>query len=141
MSPQKYSPPPGPTLPPPTNVQSIPSLLDLDAQLRSYPWYPRTTLAVQASLNRTRIYQYAHRADTDSLPLSTLFDTKFRLASVTKLFTVLAVLLSSEKIGWEDCIRKHVPELDEEAYKEVTVASLAGHTCGLGRFVRFVFHI
>lgn len=47
---------------------------------------------------------------------------------------MLALLLSSDKIGWEDSIKKYVPELKDDAWDDVTISSLAGHMSGLGRF-------
>jgi CubicO group peptidase (beta-lactamase class C family) len=80
------------------------------------------------------VFEYAHRAGGEDV--GNLNDTQIRIASVTKVFTVLAVLLSRPSIGWEDSIVKFVPELDEEVYAEVTIKSLAEQTSGLGRFVR-----
>lgn len=80
------------------------------------------------------MFEYAHRAGGKDV--GNLYDTQIRIASVTKVFTVLAVLLSRPSIGWEDSIVKFVPGLDEEVYAEVTIKSLAEQTSGLGRFVR-----
>lgn len=38
-------------------------------------------------------------------------DTVFRLGSITKVFTVLALTLHEDKFSWDDPITKHVPEL------------------------------
>ncbi|KAJ4292530.1 hypothetical protein N0V90_009193 [Kalmusia sp. IMI 367209] len=133
MEKQKYCLPPGFSLPPPTDVQTLPSLPGFKSALESQPWFNNTTIAIKASIGGSLVFQYAYRADGGNG--GDLFDTKIRIASVTKVFTVLAVLLSKESIGWEDRITKFVPGLNETAYADVTIGALAGQTSGLGRFV------
>lgn len=106
---------------------------DFEATLKSQPWFNSSTIAIKASLGGKNIYQYAHSANEGRA--ADLYDTKIRIASVTKVFTVLAVLLSNTLIGWEDSITKYVPGLDDAAYADVTIGALAGQTSGLGRFV------
>ncbi|KAJ4321106.1 hypothetical protein N0V94_003053 [Neodidymelliopsis sp. IMI 364377] len=48
---------------------------------------------------------------------------------------MLAILLSADKIKLSDPITKFIPELNEKAYGDVTIASLASHTSGMGRYV------
>ncbi|KAL1611995.1 hypothetical protein SLS60_000218 [Paraconiothyrium brasiliense] len=132
MKNQRYCPPPGFLLPPPTNVRPLPHISDFEHILRSYPWSKKTTIAIKASVGGKSVYEYAHRAGEEET--GNMYDTKIRIASVTKLFTVLAVLLSKPQIGWEDLITKFVPGLEEEPYAEVTIGALAGQTSGLGRF-------
>lgn len=157
-----YCPPPGPSLPPPKGVNIATSIHIFDSSARiqqsplNYPWYDTTTFTIKASISGATAIETAHRPSEQTTspareqpldvqqsglpgsdePRDPLFDTKFRIASVTKVFTVLAVLLSKDKIGWEDPITKFVPELDAEVYGEITIGSLADHTSGLGRFVR-----
>ncbi|KAF1955277.1 beta-lactamase/transpeptidase-like protein [Byssothecium circinans] len=135
---QNYCPPPGPILPPPVNISPSspsPSFIS-DALLKEYPWFNTTTLAIKASIGDVPVISYEHRAPTNtSAPYAKdLFNTKFLIGSVTKVFTVLAVLLSSNKIGWEDSITKYIPGLDTVAYQDVSISALAGQTSGLGKF-------
>jgi CubicO group peptidase (beta-lactamase class C family) len=67
-------------------------------------------------------------------------DTMYRIASVSKLFTVLAALQNSD-IDMNASVLKYLPQLNETAtddpilsldWEEVTVGSLAGHLSGLG---------
>ncbi|KAJ4357228.1 uncharacterized protein N0V89_001803 [Didymosphaeria variabile] len=132
MENQKYCPPPGFSLPPPTNLGPLPQISDFEATLRSYLWFNKTTVAIKASVGGNFVYQYAHHAGREGT--GNLYDTKIRIASVTKVFTVLAVLLSRDQIGWEDPITKFVPGLKAKPYAEVTIGALAGQTSGLGRF-------
>jgi len=94
-----------------------------------------TSFAVQASIGNTTVFQYEHTAPGREVNQS-LFDTKLRIASATKLITALALELSKDKIGLDDPITKFIPGLNEEYYGDVTIRSLTDHTSGLGRFVR-----
>ncbi|KAH7157346.1 beta-lactamase/transpeptidase-like protein [Dactylonectria estremocensis] len=67
-------------------------------------------------------------------------DTMYRIASVSKLFTVLAALQNTD-IDMNASVLKYLPQLNETAtddpilslnWEEITVASLAGHLSGLG---------
>jgi hypothetical protein len=127
-------PPPGPLLPPPavkTSGFSIP-----DSKFESLPWLSDTTFAIKAKIGSTDVFRYSHAAPgyhTSDVPL---YGTKMRIGSVTKLYTVLAIKIAREQIGWEDPIGKFIPELaNNPAYKDVTISNLAGQTSGLGRFV------
>ncbi|KAI6350865.1 hypothetical protein MCOR31_012055, partial [Pyricularia oryzae] len=75
-------------------------------------------------------------------------DTVFRIGSVTKVFTVLALLAVAGDAVWNDPITKYVPELAarvEEAagvpaestwspdWEDVTIGALAGQTSGIMR--------
>lgn len=128
-----HCPPPGPSLPPPTNVQFLPSIPNFESTLASHPWFNETTIAIKASIGGKPVFGYARRAGNEAG--RDLNDTKIRIASVTKLFTVFAVLRSRKQIGWEDSITNFVPGLDEAVYADVTISALAGQTSGLGRFV------
>jgi CubicO group peptidase (beta-lactamase class C family) len=61
-------------------------------------------------------------------------NSRFRLASVSKQFTAMAVMLLAErgKLAYTDDIRKYLPELK---YKRVTIHHLLTHTSGLPDYV------
>ncbi|KAF1966593.1 beta-lactamase/transpeptidase-like protein [Bimuria novae-zelandiae CBS 107.79] len=132
MTGQRYCPPPGLLLPPPNNAQPFTPTIKLETTLKSNLWFNETTIAIKASIGGTPAFEYAHQPG--SKQISNLHDTKFRIASATKLFTVLAVLLSRAQIGWEDSITQFVPGLNDASYNDVTIGALAGQTSGLGRF-------
>jgi CubicO group peptidase (beta-lactamase class C family) len=92
-----------------------------------------TSFAIQASIGNTTVFQYEYSAPGREANQS-LFDTKIRIASATKLITALALELSKDNINLDDSITKFIPELIEEVYGDVTIKSLADHTSGLGRF-------
>ncbi|KAF6827664.1 beta-lactamase-like protein 2 [Colletotrichum plurivorum] len=67
--------------------------------------------------------------------------TVYRLASVSKVFTVLAALQRDDLIRWEDPVTKFIPELagdvpggelDYTNWDDVTVEALATHLSGIG---------
>lgn len=61
--------------------------------------------------------------------------TKFRLASLNKMFTAIAVLQLADagKLSLDDSIRKHLPNYPDPAVADaVSVRQLLNHTSGLG---------
>lgn len=73
----------------------------------------------------------------DGIPVTTA--TNFRLASVTKQFTAMAVLLLKEqgKLSLEDKILKFFPDFPLYG-KEITVRMLLNHTSGVWDYEAFV---
>lgn len=132
-----FCPPPGPILAPPT-LQNGPSQPLIPASsFESLVYNADTSYAIKAKIGGTEIFNYDYTAPpyADASRVE-LYETKVRIASVTKLFTVLSVILSADKIGWEDSINKYVTELQGDVWNEVTISALASQTSGLGRFVR-----
>ena len=71
------------------------------------------------------------------LPAQVTADTLFPLASCTKAFTstALAMLVDGGKLGWDDPVRKHLPDFhlaDPDADALVTVRDLLCHRTGVG---------
>lgn len=145
-TPAKFCPPPGPSLPPPT-VSTIDNLRfdyfpDGSAflpKVQNEEWYSKTTFAIQASIDGSTVFKHASYRTGVNITVPTgdvsgLFEKQTRLGSVTKAFTVLAILLSKDLINWDDPITKFGPKLDK-AYENVTISALAGQTSGLGRYV------
>jgi CubicO group peptidase (beta-lactamase class C family) len=64
-------------------------------------------------------------------PLST--DSRFELASVSKMFTAMAVMILQEKgnLGYDDDIRTYIPEWP---YEGITIRQLLNHRSGLPRY-------
>ncbi|WP_266160735.1 serine hydrolase domain-containing protein [Dyella silvatica] len=64
--------------------------------------------------------------------------TKFRIASIGKMFTAVAIgqLVEAGKLSWNDTLAKLVPEYPDQATaKKTTVWELLHHTGGLGDFM------
>lgn len=61
-------------------------------------------------------------------------DSQFRLGSVTKQFTAMAIMMLKErgKLEYSDDIRKYLPELP---YEKITIRHLLTHTSGLPNYM------
>ncbi|RMZ67362.1 beta-lactamase transpeptidase [Pyrenophora seminiperda CCB06] len=126
-------PPPGPIFPPPALDSNAFDFSIPDALFSNLTYLEETSFAIQAAIGNTTVFQYEHSAPGRQLNQS-LFETKIRIASATKLITALAIELSKDKISLDDPVTKFIPGLNEELYGDVTVKALADHTSGLGRF-------
>ena len=131
---QAYCPPPGPLLPPPKLPSNSAQFVIPESAFVDLPWASDTSHAIKASIGDVTIFEHEYTAPGREVGQS-LLDTKLRIGSVTKTFTMLAVLLSEDKIKLSDSITKFIPGLNENAYGDVTIAGLASHTSGLGRYI------
>ena len=76
-------------------------------------------------------------------------DTYFRIASITKVFTVLAILLQQNegKLTLQDPITKYIPELTQGENKgniewgTISLESLASQLSGIPRECMYVLHL
>ena len=101
------------------------------------------------------IFQYQHIAiqlDNSSARAVTA-DTVFRIGSISKLFTVFALLLQKGTVLFDDPVTKYTPELAQVAkaqasttfdpisevqWKDVTIGALASHLAGIGRDCEYI---
>jgi len=74
-------------------------------------------------------------ADEAGAPITV--DTVFNLASVSKLFTAVAVgqLVDQGRVRWDDPVSRHLPEFAAPWATQVKVEHLLTHTSGLGDFL------
>lgn len=99
------------------------------------------------------IFQYHFTASTLNTSSAKSVDENsvYRIGSITKMVTVLELLLQGERVRFEDPVTKYVPELaaiaeaqhhqtkmedDEVAtpkWSQITVGALASHLAGIGR--------
>ena len=114
-------PPTGPVLPPPSNLQSLDlstlaNILDgLSSGNNISKWNTSTTsISIEITSANSSFFTYKYAAPVRNESGVSVVDnnTIFRVASVTKVFTVLAVLLGN-KIKMEDLIPEFIPELDD----------------------------
>ena len=77
---------------------------------------------------------YADRAH--GAPNATI--TPFNIASVTKLFTAVAIgrLVDQGKVSLDDPLSKYLPTYPKPAGGQITIAMLLGHTAGTGDYLR-----
>ncbi|CUS10218.1 unnamed protein product [Tuber aestivum] len=133
--------PPGATFPAPDYALLPPPDIKLPTSAEA-PWPANiTSYAVQVTTAEKTIFSAYHTAEIlgeyrDGEPSDVTGDTYFRIASNTKVFTVLAVLLT-EGMSLDDGVLKYIPELaDGEGgveWGDVTLGSLGGHLAGIVR--------
>jgi len=65
------------------------------------------------------------------------FNTSFQIASVSKNFTAMSVLMLKErgKLELDDFVKKHIPEFP---YENITIKHLLQHTSGIPNYMYFV---
>jgi hypothetical protein len=134
--------PGGPVLPTPSNIESLDltnlkTILDglSSGHLGSKLNASTTSISISiASVNSSFFFFYHYTAPVRNESGVSVVDsnTIFRVASVTKVFTVLAVLLEN-KMKMEDLISKFVPELNDPKWAEITVGMLTSQLSGAPR--------
>lgn len=129
-----YCLPPGPLLPPPKVLPNSPKFDIAESIFADRLSFLNTSYAIKASIGDVTVFEHEYSAPGREVAQS-LLETSLRVGSVTKTFTVLAILLSADKIKLSDPITKFIPELNKKAYAHVTISALASHTSGLGRYV------
>jgi CubicO group peptidase (beta-lactamase class C family) len=77
----------------------------------------------------------AHGLSNKDLALPNRADTVFGLASITKVFTAIAIaqLVQQNKLAFHDMLGTHLPDFPAEIADTVTVHQLLTHTSGVGR--------
>jgi CubicO group peptidase (beta-lactamase class C family) len=145
---------PGPSFPPVHLLLNQSRLEPLRATLNNLisdilkapeAWPTNTTsFALQVTSANETLWDYYYTAPIlgdykDSEPTRVSGDTAFRIASVSKTFTVYAALLEG-KINLDDPITKYVPELTDPPpyifsvdWHHVTIRSLASQLSGISR--------
>ena len=134
-------PPAGPILPIPPipsdfNLTGLSSLIDSTIHSVDAPWNISTTsFSVEITSPKETFFRYHHTASirhgngTDEVDSNTVY----RVASVTKAFNVLTLLLNAR--GHLDSpIAQFVPELEGiDVYEDITLRMLAGSLSGVSR--------
>ncbi|KGJ97370.1 serine hydrolase domain-containing protein [Colwellia psychrerythraea] len=89
-------------------------------------------LAQEGEPVMTKTYGYTN-ASKDSL---LTIDSSFRLASVSKQFTTMAIMILKERglLNFSDIISQHLPELDD---MNITIEHLMHHTSGIQDYTHF----
>ncbi len=170
----QWCPPLGPALPAPTKLAAHPLIraaaANITAQLDNI-WYgsssrsssnPQRNLTY-SSIGALSIYDDEPLLEHHHMPAGgssgvvgngttqLTGDSVYRIASISKVFTVLVLLLHEGKVSFEDPVTKFVPELAAAAasapaadegvevtdWREITVGALASHLSGIGRTCEF----
>ena len=114
-----------PATPPPSPVARLSEYLDGLVQRQEFRGAVRVQLGDQVLINRG--YDKADPTGAANGP-----DTRFRIASLTKQFTALAVLKLNEqgKLAVADPVCKYVPRCPQ-AWSAISIQQLLTHTSGL----------
>lgn len=145
---------PGPALPTLGLTASHPGARSLSAELTALldsgikddPALSKNTTSFSFSITSKKetIFQYHHTADVLAVPRKKKVDgdSVYRIASVSKVFTVFAALIQ-KNLSLEDPITKWLPELGKGRsvvdWKDIKLKDLAGMTAGLPRQCNFKF--
>ncbi|HEX8616311.1 MAG TPA: serine hydrolase domain-containing protein [Thermoanaerobaculia bacterium] len=95
-------------------------------------YFSGTVLIAKAG---TPIFERAYGFADREKRIPNRLDTRFRLASVNKMFTALAIgrLVEQGKLSYDDPLSKFVPDYpDRESAQKIRVKHLLSHTSGLG---------
>jgi D-alanyl-D-alanine carboxypeptidase len=122
---------------PPIKMSDRDLLIALESKLKAWSNEGRFSGTVLLARRGRVIFSRAYGlADRISSKPNTL-GTRFRIGSVNKLFTAIAILqlVESGRISLQDTVGKHVPDLtNREIADKVTIHQLLTHTGGTGDF-------
>ena len=134
-------PPTGPVLPPPAIPSSLElnltSILDTTSKDTSVEWDAKSTsFSVTITSKNSTIFTYHHTAAQKNASGTDLVtgDTIYRIASVTKVLTVLAILLEP-RIRLDDPIGQYLPAFTQGQWQNVTVRMLCSQISGVQKNV------
>ena len=127
----------------------------IDSFKHQFTTYDTTfiSISVESVYDHERLLD-VHHTPSLSNPVGTAkadSDTVYRIGSISKLFTVLALLLQHENVRWESPVTDYVPELLELAtdgkerssditairWTEVTIEALASQLAGVPRECKY----
>jgi len=88
------------------------------------------------------IYQAAYGQASKEYNAPVTLNTRFNLASMTKMFTGVAVaqLVEQGKLAYSDPVNIYLPQLPKKLTEGITIEHLLTHTSGLGSFWTDEFH-
>jgi len=134
-------PPTGPVLPPPAIPSrlelNLTSILDTISKDASVEWDAKSTsFSITVTSKNSTIFAYHHTAAQKNASGTDIItgDTIYRIASVTKVLTVLAVLLEP-RIRLGDPIGQYLPAFTQGQWQNVTVRMLCSQISGVQKNV------
>ena len=87
---------------------------------------------VLVAVNGKSIYEKSYGYANIELNVKNTSETKFRIGSITKQFTAMAIMILQEqgKLNVTDKLSDHIPNVPE-IWKEITIHHLLTHTSGI----------
>ena len=137
-APAKPVPTPTPTVPPPATATSPSEIVDIDTLLGNLADQSLFTgsvlIAKQGKVLLSKGYGLADRGR--NIPNTP--QTRFRLGSLTKQFTAMAILILEKqgKLNVKDPMCKYVPDCPPD-WEAITIKHLLTHTSGIPDFTSF----
>jgi CubicO group peptidase (beta-lactamase class C family) len=118
----------------PTRLQEAAAVSKIRADLAQRAKRDKFSGAVLVTRDGKVLIREAHGFSERESQLLNKLDTRFRVASLTKMFTAVAVLrlVQQGKVRLDDPIGKWVPELRSKPAAPATIHQLLTHTGGLG---------
>ncbi|KAI9655491.1 MAG: hypothetical protein M1829_000634 [Trizodia sp. TS-e1964] len=151
-------PPLGPVYPAPLNLDSNElvkaaslKLVPLLNGLRGATNGTSLSVNIYSAHDQSPFLDYSSAPSNSSQPLSVTSDSVYRIGSVSKVITVLALILQGDKVRFDDPVSKYIPELrddttenpdtendgyddlEDNAWNRITIESLAAQLSGIGR--------
>ena len=110
---------------------------DLRSEMDRLAAEDRFSGAVLLSKDGRPLFEHAYGFADHAFAALNKVDTKFNLASCTKVFTAVAILQLVEqgKVSLDETLAKALPDYpNQEAASKITIHELLGHKSGLGDF-------
>lgn len=109
---------------------------DLGAETERLVAEDRFSRAVLLSRNGRTLFERAYGLADRSRNVPNNVDTKFNMASVTKVFTAVAILQLAEqgKLSLDATLSQALPDYPNAAARNITIHQLLEHKSGLGDF-------
>lgn len=92
--------------------------------------------AILVAKDGKALFKKAYGSASKEFGVPNRLDTKFNLASMTKMFTGVAVgqLAEQGKLSFNDTVSKHLPDYPREKAAQITIHHLLTHTSGMGSY-------
>lgn len=144
-------PTPGPAWPNPGLTGQLPAVKQLakeltasvSAAVQAGTLFPSniTSFSIELTSATDTLWTSHHTAQDLEQPTTVDGDTVFRIASITKMFTVLSVLMQ-QNMNLDDPITKYIPELRKSKpgtiqWNKITLRDLASQASGIFRQCKY----
>jgi D-alanyl-D-alanine carboxypeptidase len=110
---------------------------DLRSEMNQLAAEDRFSGVVLLSKDGQPLFEHAYGFADHAFSAPNKVDTKFNMASMTKVFTTVAILQLVERgeISLDETLAKALPDYpNQEAASKITIHELLGHKSGLGDF-------
>jgi D-alanyl-D-alanine carboxypeptidase len=92
--------------------------------------------AVLVAKNGLPVYKHAFGLADQASNIPNRLDTRFNIASITKVFTAIAIVQLAERglLHFDDLVSQHLPDYPRQVAERVSIHHLLTHTSGLGNY-------